>query len=192
MQPNRDQIKDWLKNIGKDRFWLAEQFGVEKVSVDGWFSRNKFPSKAMLIIKKLMDTTYPSLTTLPDLDNRGKMELRLDYETQRKVEKEALRLGMELSTYCTMAVEWCSEQENIGERLAARLAAQQEDSYLRVAEDDVEYGNQGTKKREMTKQSLPSPQDSADPSSQKRTTGETLGVLRLGPHPDAKRKSGSA
>lgn len=120
------------------------------------------------------------------------MELRLDYEKQRQVEKEALRLGMELSTYCTMAVEWCSEQENIGDRLAARLATQQEDSYLRVAEDEVEYGNQDTKKQEIAKQGLPSHQDSVDPSSQKRTTGETLGVLRIGTNPNAKRKSGSA
>ncbi|WP_141675898.1 hypothetical protein [Akkermansia glycaniphila] len=51
------------------------------------------------------------------------MELRLDYETQLKVEKEALRLGMELSAYCTEAVEWCCSQPDIGARLAARLAA---------------------------------------------------------------------
>lgn len=99
---------------------------------------------------------------------------------------------MELSTYCTLAVEWCSEQENIGERLAARLAAQQEDSYLRVAEEKVEYRKQGKKKQEIIKQGLTSHTESSDPASQKRTTGETLGVLRLGTNPGAKRKSGSA
>ena len=113
---------------------------------------------------------------LPNLDNRGKMELRLDYDTQRRVEKEALRLRMELSAYCTMAVEWCSEQADIGERLAARLASQQ----------------QGTEKQETAKQGLPSHTESSDPATRKRTTEETLGILRIGTNPGAKRKSGSA
>lgn len=104
------------------------------------------------------------------------MELRLDYDTQRRVEKEALRLRMELSAYCTMAVEWCSEQEDIGERLAARLASQQ----------------QGTEKQETAKQGLPSHTESSDPATRKRTTKETLGILRIGTNPGAKRKSGSA
>ena len=43
--PTKEEIKDWLKGIGKDRFWLADKCGVEKVSVDGWFtSRGRVPS----------------------------------------------------------------------------------------------------------------------------------------------------
>ncbi|QHV68644.1 hypothetical protein DMI79_10055 [Akkermansia muciniphila] len=83
---------------------------------------------------------------------------------------------MELSAYCTMAVEWCSEQSDIGERLAARLASQQ----------------QGTEKQETAKQGLPSHTESSDPATRKRTTEETLGILRIGTNPSAKRKSGSA
>lgn len=200
--PSKEQIKSWLKEIGKDREWLAIQCGAKsKRTVEKWFeTKGTVPAKAILKINELMRQTghQPSkqLSTLPDLDNRGKTELRLDYDTQRKVEKEALRLCMEFSTYCTLAVEWCCEQEDIGERLAARLAAQfadlQEETYVRVAEEEVEYGNQSTEKQERTNRGLPSHAESTDPASQKRTTGKTLGVLRLGTDPDAKRKSGSA
>lgn len=198
MTPSKEQIKSWLKTIGKDREWLAIQCGAKsKRTVEKWFeTKGTVPAKAILKISELMRQTghEPSKqpSTLPNLDNRGKMELRLDYDTQRKAEKEALRLGMELSTYCTMAVEWCSEQENIGERLAARLASQQENSHLRVAEDVAKYGNQDTEKQEIANQGLPSHTEPADPAPRKRTTGKTLGILRLGTNPDAKRKSGSA
>lgn len=181
MTPSKEEIKSWLKKIGKDREWLAKQCGAKsKRTVEKWFeTKGTIPAKAILKINELMHQTQQQLSgqlnNLPNLDNRGKMELRLDYETQRRVEREALRLCMELSAYCTLAVEWCSEQEDIGERLAARLASQQ-----------------ATQKQETANQSLPSHAESADPASRKRTTGETLGVLRIRTNPSAKRKSGSA
>ena len=56
--PTKEEIKDWLKGIGKDRFWLADKCGVEKVSVDGWFtSRGRVPSYALLVIQNLMKNT---------------------------------------------------------------------------------------------------------------------------------------
>ena len=182
MTPSKEQIKSWLKTIGKDREWLAKQCGAKsKRTVEKWFeTKGIVPAKAILKINELMlQTQYQSSiqpSNLPNQDNRGKMELRLDYDTQRRVEKEALRLRMELSAYCTMAVEWCSEQEDIRERLAARLASQQ----------------QGTEKQETAKQGLPSHTESSDPATRKRTTEETLGILRIGTNPGAKRKSGSA
>ena len=182
MTPSKEQIKSWLKTIGKDREWLAKQCGAKsKRTVEKWFeTKGIVPAKAILKINELMlQTQYQSSiqpSNLPNQDNRGKMELRLDYDTQRRVEKEALRLRMELSAYCTMAVEWCSEQEDIGERLAARLASQQ----------------QGTEKQETAKQGPPPHTESSDPATRKRTTEETLGILRIGTNPGAKRKSGSA
>ena len=167
MTPSKEQIKSWLKTIGKDREWLAKQCGAKsKRTVEKWFeTKGIVPAKAILKINELMlQTQYQSSiqpSNLPNQDNRGKMELRLDYDTQRRVEKEALRLRMELSAYCTMAVEWCSQQ-------------------------------QGTEKQETAKQGLPSHTESSDPATRKRTTEETLGILRIGTNPGAKRKSGSA
>ncbi|WP_455563651.1 hypothetical protein [Akkermansia massiliensis] len=132
MTPSKEEIKSWLKKIGKDREWLAKQCGAKsKRTVEKWFeTKGTIPAKAILKINELMHQMQQQPAgqpcNLPNLENRGKMELRLDYEAQRRVEREALRLCMELSTYCTLAVEWCSEQEDIGERLAARLASQKD------------------------------------------------------------------
>ena len=170
----RKTVKDWLKENGRTQAELASKIGLKPQSFRAQMSKSKISSQTKLALMNIIPSSSPSM--LPNLDNRGKMELRLDYDTQRRVEKEALRLRMELSAYCTMAVEWCSEQEDIGERLAARLASQQ----------------QGTEKQETAKQGLPSQTDSSDPANRKRTTEETLGILRIGTNPGAKRKSGSA
>ncbi|WP_300767779.1 hypothetical protein [uncultured Akkermansia sp.] len=170
----RKTVKDWLRENGRTQAELASQIGLKPQSFRAQMSKSKISSQTKLALMNIIPSSSPSM--LPNLDNRGKMELRLDYDTQRRVEKEALRLRMELSAYCTMAVEWCSEQEDIGERLAARLASQQ----------------QGTEKQETAKQGLPSHTESSDPATRKRTTEETLGILRIGTNPGAKRKSGSA
>lgn len=170
----RKIVKDWLRENGRTQAELASQIGLKPQSFRAQMSKSKISSQTKLALMNIIPSSSPSM--LPNLDNRGKMELRLDYDTQRRVEKEALRLRMELSAYCTMAVEWCSEQEDIGERLAARLASQQ----------------QGTEKQETAKQGLPSHTESSDPAPRKRTTEETLGILRIGTNPGAKRKSGSA
>lgn len=170
----RKTVKDWLKENGRTQAELASKIGLKPQSFRAQMSKSKISSQTKLALMNIIPSSSPSM--LPNLDNRGKMELRLDYDTQRRVEKEALRLRMELSAYCTMAVEWCSEQEDIGERLAARLASQQ----------------QGTEKQETAKQGLPSHTESSDPATRKRTTEETLGILRIGTNPGAKRKSGSA
>lgn len=170
----RKTVKDWLRENGRTQAELASQIGLKPQSFRAQMSKSKISSQTKLALMNIIPSSSPSM--LPNLDNRGKMELRLDYDTQRRVEKEALRLRMELSAYCTMAVEWCSEQSDIGERLAARLASQQ----------------QGTEKQETAKQGLPSHTESSDPATRKRTTKETLGILRIGTNPGAKRKSGSA
>lgn len=52
---NVDEIKQWLKQIGKDRIWLGEKCYVVKGTVDGWLSRGKqIPLAKMDIIESLM------------------------------------------------------------------------------------------------------------------------------------------
>lgn len=123
----KEQLKSWLKSKGKTQAWLAKQLGIQSQTLRAQISSSKFSAKTKLALYSILSPEAKPFQaepqTLPDLDARGKMEVRLDYDTQRKVEKEALRLGMELSAYCTEAVEWCCSQPDIGERLAARLAA---------------------------------------------------------------------
>ena len=188
----RKTVKSWLRENGQTQAELAAKIGLKPQSFRAQMSKNKISSQTKLALMNIIPSLSPC--TLPNLDNRGKMELRLDYGAQRRVEREALRLCMELSAYCTLAVEWCSEQEDIGDRLAARLAAQQQEkeSYLHVAEEETKYGNQSTAKQEIANPGLPSPAESPDSATQKRTTEETLGILRTGANPRTKRKSGSA
>ncbi|MBT9449812.1 hypothetical protein ICN84_06945 [Akkermansia glycaniphila] len=55
MDLTRQKIKDWLKEIGKNRYWLAEQCNVSKKTVDSWLSSNQPVSpKVIKIIEGLM------------------------------------------------------------------------------------------------------------------------------------------
>lgn len=56
MTPTKEDVKKWLKAIGKDRFWLAEQCGTTKRTVDDWLSTGRaIPAKAVLVIQQLMN-----------------------------------------------------------------------------------------------------------------------------------------
>lgn len=108
MQADRDQIKNWLRASGKDRFWLAEQCGVEKVSVDGWFSRNNFPKAQLALIQKLISETQPPPYEIEGKDNMSKLFITLNPESQDAVLAECRRLNITLSAYCSLVVEWCA------------------------------------------------------------------------------------
>lgn len=108
MQADRDQIKNWLRASGKDRFWLAEQCGVEKVSVDGWFSRNNFPKAQLALIQKLISETQPPPYEIEGKENMGKLFITLNPESQDAVLAECRRLNITLSAYCSLVVEWCA------------------------------------------------------------------------------------
>lgn len=108
MQADRDQIKNWLRASGKDRFWLAEQCGVEKVSVDGWFSRNNFPKAQLALIQKLISETQPPPYEIEGKDNMSKLFITLNPELQDAVLAECRRLNITLSAYCSLVVEWCA------------------------------------------------------------------------------------
>jgi len=51
----KTDVKAWLKSIGKDRQWLAEQCYVTKPTVDGWFkSAGTIPIGKLALIKNIM------------------------------------------------------------------------------------------------------------------------------------------
>lgn len=50
---NKEQISDWLVQLGKDREWLSKKCGVSKGTVDQWFSRG-FSDQAQATIGLLM------------------------------------------------------------------------------------------------------------------------------------------
>ena len=56
MTTTKEDVKKWLKVIGRDREWLANQCGVSKRQVDNWLSSSiNIPAKAILVIQRLMN-----------------------------------------------------------------------------------------------------------------------------------------
>ncbi|MBT9448739.1 hypothetical protein ICN84_01470 [Akkermansia glycaniphila] len=53
-----DEIKAWLKRIGKTRAWLGEQLGTAKLTIDGWLNSGRpIPMRKQLMIGQLMETS---------------------------------------------------------------------------------------------------------------------------------------
>lgn len=48
------EIADFLKSTGKDRFWLAEKIGVSKHTVDGWFTGRPIPRPKQAAIRRVL------------------------------------------------------------------------------------------------------------------------------------------
>lgn len=61
----KEDVKAWLKAIGKNREWLGLQCGVGKRIVDSWLSTSRrIPGPAGRIISRLM-AQYPATATTP-------------------------------------------------------------------------------------------------------------------------------
>lgn len=59
------KVKTWLKAIGKNREWLAEQCKTGKRIVDSWLSTSRdIPSHAQAMISLLM-AQYPATDSIP-------------------------------------------------------------------------------------------------------------------------------
>ena len=101
----KENIKAWLKQMKKDRFWLAEQCWVHKRTVDSWFfKKSEIPAKALLTIYNLMakQKILSSETGLVvDKSGMVTLELEFDREQYEVVEAEAERRGLDVSTYCS-------------------------------------------------------------------------------------------
>lgn len=54
----KEEVKKWMKENKKDRYWLAELCKTGKRAVDKWFEvKNDFPPKAILILQEHMKAT---------------------------------------------------------------------------------------------------------------------------------------
>ena len=61
----KKEVKIWLKAIGKNRDWLAEQCKTGKRIVDSWLSTSRaIPSHAQAMISLLMEQ-YPAAGNAP-------------------------------------------------------------------------------------------------------------------------------
>lgn len=111
-------VKEWLKSSKKDRQWLAEQCYVGKRAVDKWLSTaREIPIAKVALIKKLMEESNPVISDfahppgLPDTEQKNKLFVTLDPETQTLLETQAHLDGMDLTAYCSLILEWAVHHE---------------------------------------------------------------------------------
>lgn len=61
----KSDIKKWLKEIGKNRDWLAEQCGVTRGGINIWLSSSRpIPKQSGRLIERLMEQ-YPAAGNAP-------------------------------------------------------------------------------------------------------------------------------
>lgn len=63
MNQFKKTVKNWLNQIGKDRYWLAQQLQKPKRTIDNWLSPSyrHTPPKWQAVITRLIDqTTSPA------------------------------------------------------------------------------------------------------------------------------------
>lgn len=105
----KENVKAWLKKIKKDRFWLAEQCGVHKRTVDSWFfKKSEIPAKALLTIYDLM-FKQEHLSSEEELvvDESGMVTLEVEFDNEQYqiVKTEAERRGLDVGTYCSELIQ---------------------------------------------------------------------------------------
>lgn len=94
MEDFKESVKCWLKDNGRDRFWLAKQLFVEKGTVDDWMKKaGVIPLAKAELIKKLMEPSSPDVTG----ECKGALDLvlKLDADTYGQFAAWAAQNGFE-------------------------------------------------------------------------------------------------
>lgn len=176
MEIDRKQLSKWLKTNGIiTRTQFCEELGISLKTSYQWTSGSTpIPTiHRAKIISWIQGKPLNQKKILTD-----SFSITIDEQRYRAYEAAAKAEGMGLKEWLISVVDEAAELDNVLPNPYADNAKTSQ--------------NQGTAKQEIANASLPSPAESPDPATQKRTTRETLGVLRLGTNPDTKRKSGSA
>lgn len=99
----KTKVKTWLKAIGKNREWLAEQCKTGKRIVDSWLSTSRdIPSHAQAMISLLM-AQYPATGNAPETPTSAAdnaITLTVDDATFDAWNKAATTEGKLLRQWC--------------------------------------------------------------------------------------------
>jgi hypothetical protein len=104
-----DKIKSWLKEHGRDRYWLAERLSVNKRTVDNWLSAGQpIPEAKLTLIKRLMeDDEADALRRKQQLSPVAQVfSLEVDLPTFRAYSAAAKAQHLTIE-------EWCIAELNI-------------------------------------------------------------------------------
>lgn len=109
----KEEIKDWLKDIGKTRQWLADQCGVKYLVVNNWFSKSRtIPKKALIIIDNLMNQPQPaddSQISIADLD----INLKVSHDKFLEFNNYAKACGMNIVDWIIYALEYVGDNKEL-------------------------------------------------------------------------------
>lgn len=109
----KEEIDQWLKEIGKTRQWLADQCGVKYLVVNNWFSKSRtIPKKAMIIIDNLMSQPKPSgdsQVSIPDFD----INLKVSPDKFLEFNKYAKSCGMNIVDWIICVLEYVGDNKEL-------------------------------------------------------------------------------
>jgi DNA-binding transcriptional regulator YdaS (Cro superfamily) len=116
----KTRVKQWLKDQRQSREWLADRCGVTKKTVDNWLSSPQvIPSKAVLIIERLMEATVEPEAAVPD----SVLVLRVDDERFDAYSAASLAEGLPLREWAIHALdEAAAEQGQAPDRTGSDVA----------------------------------------------------------------------
>lgn len=174
MEIDPKQLSKWLKTNGLiTRTKFCEELGISMKTSYQWTSESTpIPLSHRAKIHSLMH----GLPLAQKKILADSFLLTIDERRYRAYELAAKSEGMGLKEWLISVVDQAAALDNA-------LPNPYTDCPVMI--------NQGTAKQETANASLPSPAESPDPASDKHTTREILGILRLGTNPDAKRESGT-
>jgi hypothetical protein len=117
---DKEAIKEWLRENGRDRSWLAQACGVGKRTVDNWLSSPRaIPHKALRIIEQLMSEHTGS--TLQNL------VLQVDPPTFERYNRAAMSRGLTITAWAVDTLNRAArayplEMDSDSERYSSKVA----------------------------------------------------------------------
>ena len=109
----KEEIDQWLKDIGKTRQWLADQCGVKYLVVNNWFSKSRtIPKKALIIIDNLMNQPQPaddSQISIADLD----INLKVSHDKFLEFNNYAKACGMIIVDWIFYVLEYAGDNKEL-------------------------------------------------------------------------------
>ena len=120
MPSDKETIKEWLRENGRDRNWLAQACAVGKRTVDNWLSSPRpIPHKALRIIEQLM-----SEHTGGALQN---LVLHVDPPTFNRYNRAAMSRGLTITEWAVDALDRAArayplDMESDSERYSSKVA----------------------------------------------------------------------
>ena len=96
----KEEIKSWLRTIGKDREWLGQKTFVSKRQVDNWLSSGRnIPLAKMRIIEDLMNPNNHSGEQPSDVAGVNAIAVVFTNAEYRAIKETAESLGMTIEEF---------------------------------------------------------------------------------------------